>query len=73
MEYESYSFDEAQKVHEDIAEAIEKLHAKISLEVGERMANWIEKTLLVTVEGQNAENLRKIHESLKSHLAGNID
>ena len=73
MEYESYSFDEALKVHEDIAEAIEKLHSKISLEVGERFANWIEKTLLVAVEGQNAENLRKIHESLKNHLLGIID
>jgi predicted XRE-type DNA-binding protein len=67
-EYEGYTSREAEKVHEDIAEAIECLNNVIILEVGPKFARWVEKILLVEAERNNAENLRDIHESLMEHL-----
>jgi hypothetical protein len=67
VEYYGLTERESEKIHEDIAEAIECLHNAIVLEVGPEMAKWIEKTLLVEAERRGSENNRELHESLMWH------
>ena len=71
-EWEGYSQTEAQQVHEDIAEAIECLHNKISLEVGEYAAAWIIKAALVEAERYHADHLVTLHDAIENHEGKNL-